>query len=143
MTKGWARMTFDSMNEGWLLMNEYVRVSMTIWGMTLCESVWMTIDEYRMTTNEYWWMVDDYNDECLHGNTILHFQTKGLRMVLILDGNSEHVAHAWRKISLSGEINPICDCSRSNQMFYIRSNYRDCSSSAHLFPSYHLIYLST
>ena len=29
-------------------------------------------------------------------------------MVIILDGNSEHVAHAWRK-SHSG------DCSRSNQ----------------------------
>ena len=30
-------------------------------------------------------------------------------MVLILDGNSEHVAHAWREKSL-------CDCSLSNQM---------------------------
>ena len=37
-------------------------------------------------------------------------------MVPILDGNSEQVAHAWRKIGLSGEGNPIGDCSRSNQM---------------------------
>ena len=34
-------------------------------------------------------------------------------MVLILDGNSGHVAHAWMKIGL---FEPICDCSRSNQM---------------------------
>ena len=30
-------------------------------------------------------------------------------MVPILDGNSEHVAHALRKIGLFGENNPICD----------------------------------
>ena len=35
-------------------------------------------------------------------------------MVLILDGNTEHVAQAWRKIVLFGEKNPICDCPRSN-----------------------------
>ena len=35
----------------------------------------------------------------------------------ILDGNSEHVAHAKGKIFfLSEETNPFCDCSRSNQM---------------------------
>ena len=37
-------------------------------------------------------------------------------MVLILDGNSEHVAHASRKIGLFEEKNTICDFSRSNQM---------------------------
>ena len=38
-------------------------------------------------------------------------------MVPILDGNPDHVAHAWRKIGLFGEKkNPICDCSRSHQM---------------------------
>ena len=31
-------------------------------------------------------------------------------MVIILDGNSEHVAHAWRIKKT------ICDCSRSNKM---------------------------
>ena len=31
-------------------------------------------------------------------------------MVLILDGNSEHVAHSRRKICLFGEKDPICDC---------------------------------
>ena len=36
--------------------------------------------------------------------------------VLILDGNSEHVAHARRKIGLLGEKYLLCDCSRSNQM---------------------------
>ena len=33
-----------------------------------------------------------------------------------LDDNSEHVAHAWRKIDLLGENNPVCDCSLSNQI---------------------------
>ena len=37
-------------------------------------------------------------------------------MVPILDGNSEHIARAWRKIDLiEGKIT-ICACSRSNQM---------------------------
>ena len=39
-------------------------------------------------------------------------------MVLISVGNSEHVAHAWRKIDLFGEKNPNCDVSRSNQIPY-------------------------
>ena len=34
----------------------------------------------------------------------------GQPRVLILDGNLEHGTHAWRKISLFGEINPSCDC---------------------------------
>ena len=33
-----------------------------------------------------------------------------------LYGNSEHVAQARRKIGLFEEKNPICDCSRSNQI---------------------------
>jgi len=38
-------------------------------------------------------------------------------MVFILDGNSEHGVHAWREVGLfSDKKNPICDCSRSNQM---------------------------
>ena len=36
--------------------------------------------------------------------------------VLILDGNSEHVAQAWTKKSHFGLKHPICDYSRSNQM---------------------------
>ena len=32
---------------------------------------------------------------------------------LILDGNSEHVEHAWGKIGLFGGKNPICDCFQS------------------------------
>ena len=59
-------------------------------------------------------------------------------MVPILDGNSEHVAHAWNKIGL---FYPICDCSRSEQMPKNRWNSRDCSFSAHQFLSYHLIYV--
>ena len=34
----------------------------------------------------------------------------------ILDGNSKHTAHAWRKVGFIGEKSPIRDCSRSNQM---------------------------
>ena len=37
-------------------------------------------------------------------------------MVPLSYGNSEHVAHAWRIKCLFGENNPICDCSRSDQM---------------------------
>ena len=37
-------------------------------------------------------------------------------MVLILDGNSEHVGHARRTVCLFGDKNSIRDCSRSNQM---------------------------
>ena len=39
-----------------------------------------------------------------------------ITVVLIVDGNSEHVAHARRKIDLSREKKTICDCSRSDQM---------------------------
>ena len=38
------------------------------------------------------------------------------QMVLILDGNSEQLAHVSRKIGPIGEENPICDSSRYNQM---------------------------
>ena len=34
---------------------------------------------------------------------------------VILDGNSEHVAQAIRKIRLFGEEKSICVCSRCNQ----------------------------
>ena len=41
-------------------------------------------------------------------------------MVVISDGNSEHVAHAYKEY-------PICDCSRSNQMtdipLYVRTYF--------------------
>ena len=33
-------------------------------------------------------------------------------MVLLLDGNSEHVAHACRKVGLFGEKNPTSESSR-------------------------------
>ena len=40
-------------------------------------------------------------------------------MALITEGNSQHVAHAYRdrrKIGLFEEKYPICDCSRSHKM---------------------------
>ena len=55
-------------------------------------------------------------------------------MVLILDGNSEHVSHAWSKKS-----HPIYDYSRYTIKCQNRSNNRDVSLRAHLFLSYHLI----
>ena len=39
-------------------------------------------------------------------------------MVLILDGDSLNVAHAWWKIGLSGYKYPICAGSRTNQTPY-------------------------
>ena len=39
------------------------------------------------------------------------------RTSMLLDGNSEHVAHAWRKIGLLGEEKKTgLGCSRSNRM---------------------------
>ena len=57
----------------------------------------------------------------------------------IVDGIrwSEHVAHASRKIGLFGEKNPICARSR----YINQSNNRNRSLRAHLFLSYHLIYV--
>ena len=74
--------------------------------------------------------------------TISHTQllTLGVTLTraLLLDGNSEHVAHAWRKIDLFGEKNPVFDCSCSDALN--RSNDKDCSLSAYLcYVSYHLI----
>ena len=46
-------------------------------------------------------------------------------MVLILDGNSADVKHAWRRKGLFGEKDPTYNCFRSNQMPYadqIREN---------------------
>ena len=37
-------------------------------------------------------------------------------MVNILDGNSENIVHAYRKIGLFGENNTIFDCFRSYQI---------------------------
>ena len=37
-------------------------------------------------------------------------------VVLLLDGNSEYVAYARRKLGFNGEKNPICECSRPKQM---------------------------
>ena len=52
--------------------------------------------------------------------------------VLILDVNSEHIAHAWRKI---GRLWLLSFSSNALN----RSKHRDCSLPAHLFLSYHLI----
>ena len=56
-------------------------------------------------------------------------------MVLLFDGNSGHVAHAWRKIGLFGENNPNFDYSRTNQMPW--TDHRDFSLSPPLFQSCH------
>ena len=37
-------------------------------------------------------------------------------MVLILDGNSEQAAHAWRKIDIFVGKKSTSDCSRTDQM---------------------------
>ena len=54
-------------------------------------------------------------------NVVLFFNRDDVQqydytMVLIVDGNSDHVAHAWTKIGLFGGENPICDGSCTNQM---------------------------
>ena len=58
-------------------------------------------------------------------------------MVLILDGISELVEHARRKIGLFLERkDPICELSRSNKVpKKEKINERDCSLHAHLFIS--------
>ena len=47
-------------------------------------------------------------------------------MVLILDGNSDFVARAWRKIDIFGEKSDLHDYSQSNRALN-RSNNRDFS----------------
>ena len=59
-------------------------------------------------------------------------------MVLILDGRSEHVAHALRKLDLFSENNNSI-FSRSNQILLNRPSIKDGSLHAQLFHSYHLI----
>ena len=56
---------------------------------------------------------------------------------LILDGNTDHLAHAEMEYFFTEEKNPICDCSRSNALN--TSDNRDCILFAHLFLSDHLI----
>jgi len=63
---------------------------------------------------------------------------KSLNMVLMVDGNSEHVAHAWRKIGLFEE-NKNRFVTALDLTNASRSNHRDCSLHAHLFLRYHLI----
>ena len=53
-------------------------------------------------------------------------------VVLILDGNSEHVAHVCEKIGLFGEKNLICACSKSNQMPYT-DQITEIASSVHTY----------
>ena len=60
-------------------------------------------------------------------------------MVLVLNGNSEHVAHAWRKIDLFGGKNPICETSPSAKNALYWSNNQDHSKRAHLFLDNDLI----
>ena len=50
--------------------------------------------------------------------TLLRRKCINVAMAHILDGNSEHVAHAWRTTVISENKYPIYDCSRSNQMPY-------------------------
>ena len=54
--------------------------------------------------NHYW--SDKYGD----------FNKSSLPIVLILNANSDHVSHVWRKIGLLGCKNSKCDFSRSNQI---------------------------
>ena len=51
-------------------------------------------------------------------------------MVLIFEGNSEHVAHAWREIGVFGQKNR---CVTSLNLIKYRSNNKDCYLRAHLF----------
>ena len=58
-------------------------------------------------------------------------------MVLILDGNSEHMRTHEVKIGLFEEKNPIWGCFRSNQMPYT-DQITEINSHVHiLFLSYH------
>ena len=62
-------------------------------------------------------------------------------IILILDGNPEHVARLWRKICPFWKKNQICDCSWSKKKCSKRSNNRCRSTRAHLFLIYHQIYV--
>ena len=51
-------------------------------------------------------------------NLTIDINKMHLRLVLKLDGNSEHVAYIWGKISLFGDKHLIHDCYHSMQMPY-------------------------
>ena len=59
-------------------------------------------------------------------------------MVSLLGGNSEHVAHALRKIGLFREIRFMTALELNTCLKQIKYN-RDCSLRARIFLSYHLI----
>ena len=61
-----------------------------------------------------------------------------ITMVLILACNSEHVAHAWRKL---GEKKSDLGLLSIQSIVFNRSNNTNCSLRAHLFLSYHLMYV--
>ena len=60
-------------------------------------------------------------------------------MVLIFDGNSEYVAHAWRKIGLFEKNIRFVTALNLIKCIISRSNNRDCSLRVHLFLYCHLI----
>ena len=63
-------------------------------------------------------------------------------MVLILDGNSDFVARAWRKIDIFGEKSDLHDYSQSNRALN-RSNNRDFSLYVRTYFLVTILYIST
>ena len=74
------------------------------------------------------------NDKVRLGMTFLK-----IIIILILDGNSETVAHTRKRKSLFGEENMICEYSRSNPMPQTDQITDIVPFHAYLFLTYNLI----
>ena len=59
---------------------------------------------------------DDFLKATQIAKKSLKLEGRKVAIVIILDVNSEHIAHACKKKNLFGEKNSDCDSSRSNQM---------------------------
>ena len=72
----------------------YIHINIYCWRLKVCKSA---------TRQDYFsllWRKSFWSPKCFKCIFRIFIQFSGLFMVLILDGISEHVAHAWRKIGL-------------------------------------------
>ena len=82
--------------------------------LLLKESFMLNLKKYSST--QYIWHLLAHENPNSQKKKCVSSAGQRKDMVLILDGNLEHVAHARRRKGLFGEIYPICGFTRSNQM---------------------------
>ena len=109
--------TFSLLKSGWA----EIRVRRSAAGsnrktiyLLLKESFMLNLKKYSST--QYIWHLLTHENPNSQKKKCVSSAGQRKDMVLILDGNLEHVAHARRRKGLFGEIHPICGFTRSNQM---------------------------